>query len=147
MTDHSPDQNRASLRRDSFGLRRSCLRRRSGSHVRDGAWPTEADCTFFPGQMVCQWRDQSPNTVRAVVSARAGEITLRTATVILILVNIVLGIALLAPPPSRASSANRTTIDGPFRCCRGEGPEAYCCYMCCWRGPYCALDSECGDAE
>ena len=73
---------------------------------------------------------------------------LRTAIVVLILVNIVLGIALLATSPSRAASATQAAIiEGPHSCCRGEGPEAYCCHMCCWRGPYCTRDSDCGDAE
>ena len=67
---------------------------------------------------------------------------MRTSIVVLILVNIVLGIALLAP------SAGRATIDdGSRRCCRGEGPDAYCCFECCVRGPYCERDSECRDAE
>jgi len=52
-----------------------------------------------------------------------------------------LGTALLAPSPSRA------IVDVPTRCCRGEGPDAYCCHLCCVRGPYCEHDSDCRDAD
>ena len=63
---------------------------------------------------------------------------LRAATGVLILLNIALGIAQMAPSPSVA-----TIVDGPARCCRGEGPEAYCCRSCCWLGPYCVRDDAC----
>ena len=67
---------------------------------------------------------------------------LRAATIVLILLNIALGIALLAPSRSVA-----TIFDGPGRCCRGDGPEAYCFHMCCWLGPYCAGDDACRETS
>ena len=89
-----------------------------------------------------------PHTARAATGPGGRNPTLRAAIVVLILVNIVLGIVLLAPSTSRASSATLAAVtEGPFRCCRGEGPEAYCCRTCCWRGPYCGHDSDCGDVE
>lgn len=63
---------------------------------------------------------------------------LRAATIVLILLNIALGMALLAP-----SRTGATIVDGPARCCRGDGPEAYCCRSCCWLGPYCKRDEAC----
>lgn len=83
-----------------------------------------------------------PNSSGAPTRPEKERSTLRTSIVVLILVNIVLGIVLLAP------SAGRATIDaGPPRCCRGEGPNAYCCYGCCVRGPYCEKHSECREAD
>lgn len=67
---------------------------------------------------------------------------LRAATIVLILLNIALGTALMAPSRSVA-----TIVDGPARCCRGEGPEAYCCRSCCWLGPYCRWDSNCRETS
>lgn len=67
---------------------------------------------------------------------------LRAATIVLILLNIALGIALLAP-----SRGVATIFDGPGRCCRGDGPEAYCCHACCWLGPYWAGDDACRDTS
>ena len=86
---------------------------------------------------------QFPPTARArPPGPRKERSTLRTSIVVLILVNIVLGIALLTP------SAGRATIgDGARRCCRGEGPDAYCCIRCCWRGPFCQEHSDCRNGE
>lgn len=85
--------------------------------------------------------DQFPHSSGAPSLPEKEQATLRTSIVVLILVNILLGTALLAPSPSRA------TGDVPTRCCRGEGPDAYCCYMCCVRGPYCQQHSDCRDAD
>jgi UPF0716 family protein affecting phage T7 exclusion len=67
---------------------------------------------------------------------------LRAATIVLILLNIALGIALFAP-----SQGGATIFEGPARCCRGEGPEAYCCRSCCWLGPYCTRDANCRETS
>ncbi len=72
----------------------------------------------------------------------AGELRLRAATIVLILLNLALGIALL-----ELSQSVATIVDGPARCCRGEGPEAYCCRSCCWLGPYCRWDSNCRETS
>ena len=29
-------------------------------------------------------------------------------------------------------------------CCMMEGPEPYCCEMCCWIQPNCSSDKDCG---
>ena len=83
----------------------------------------------------------SPTASSAPTHPKKEQAALRTSIVVLIVVNILLGTALLAPSPSRA------TVDVPTRCCRGEGPDAYCCYLCCVRGPYCDHDSDCRDAD
>lgn len=64
---------------------------------------------------------------------------LRTIRVVLILLNLVLAAALL----TQASAARST--DAKRSCCRGDGPEAYCCYGCCWLFPDCDGNSDCGD--
>ena len=86
------------------------------------------------------WRSV-PHRSGAPVQPEKEKATLRTSIVVLILLNILLGTALLAPSPSRA------IVDVPTRCCRGEGPDAYCCHLCCVRGPYCEHDSDCRDAD
>lgn len=49
--------------------------------------------------------------------------TMRTVTVILMLLNAALG-TMSRPTPNQ---------DGPaYSCCRGTGIEAYCCRHCCW---------------
>ena len=96
-----------------------------------------------PANRSVMWRDQVPPPTRGAPSQPEEEkITLRTSIVVLILVNILLGIASLAPSASRAP-----IVDVPVRCCRGEGPDAYCCRMCCVRGPHCERDSDCRGAD
>ena len=71
--------------------------------------------------------DQQPTT---------GVHELRTLKVCLILLNLILAVVLFAEP--------RTGWFGPKPCCQGEGPEAYCCYRCCWwGGDSCRIDSDC----
>lgn len=58
---------------------------------------------------------------------------MRTVTVILILLNAALG-TMGRPTPAR---------DAPiFSCCRGTGPDAYCCQQCCWY-ENCTSDVDC----
>ena len=58
---------------------------------------------------------------------------MRTVTVILILLNAALG-TMGRPTQER---------DGPaYNCCRGTGPDAYCCRNCCWY-PNCDSDQDC----
>jgi len=66
---------------------------------------------------------------------------LRKTKVVLILLNLVLAVALA----TRASAAR--SARGWASCCRGDGPEAYCCHKCCWWPPSCDTNSDCGDAE
>ena len=64
---------------------------------------------------------------------------LRTIKVVLILLNLVLAAALVTQrSAARSADASRS-------CCRGDGPEAYCCYGCCWLFPDCDMDSDCRD--
>lgn len=66
---------------------------------------------------------------------------MRAKTVmILILLNLILGAALVAQ--------SRNTISWWRPCCQGDGPEAYCCYICCWwGGEHCDTSSDCRDGE
>ena len=58
---------------------------------------------------------------------------MRTVTVILILLNTALG-AMGRPQPDPG--------DALFNCCRGTGPDAYCCRQCCYY-PNCDSDLHC----
>lgn len=48
---------------------------------------------------------------------------------------------------SPAGPQMRPAPTGPANCCRGEGPEAYCCERCCWFGPGCQSNAECGGEQ
>ena len=63
-------------------------------------------------------------------------------TMVLILVNLLLAVALSAAPP-------RTTHQDVklFSCCRGVGPEAYCCRRCCWLTKNCTTNADCNIIE
>lgn len=52
---------------------------------------------------------------------------MRAKTMVLILVNLLLGATLAMPSGSRGAST-------PWirDCCRGADQDAYCCYDCCW---------------
>lgn len=58
---------------------------------------------------------------------------MRTVTVILILLNAALGTMGRATPDQ---------AEPVFSCCRGTGPDAYCCRQCCWH-ENCASDLDC----
>ncbi len=63
---------------------------------------------------------------------------LRAITMGLILVNLLLGAILSTPPTSQRN------VDAQiFDCCRGQGPEAYCCKRCCWVTWNCKVDRDC----
>ena len=62
---------------------------------------------------------------------------MRTIRVVLILLNLVLAATLLTQVSAARSAEARRT------CCRGDGPEAYCCYGCCWLFSNCDWDSDC----
>lgn len=65
---------------------------------------------------------------------------LRTATALLILLNLALGVAQVAQA--------RSTAGARWSCCRGDGPMAYCCMDCCWWwGDRCRSDSQCTDSR
>lgn len=66
---------------------------------------------------------------------------MRVTLIVLILLNLVLGVGLLV-----AARNNATGAIGFSDCCRGDGPEGYCCYRCCWIAPVCESDSDCQDS-
>ena len=59
---------------------------------------------------------------------------MRTVIMILILLNAALA-TVGRPQPSQNWSTD-------FSCCRGSGPDAYCCFVCCVR-PNCDDDEDC----
>ena len=59
---------------------------------------------------------------------------MRTVIMILILLNAALA-TVGRPQPSQDNH-------GPFSCCRGSGPDAYCCFVCCVH-PNCDEDEDC----
>lgn len=52
--------------------------------------------------------------------------------------------ALLAFAAHRSPAGPQPARPGPVNCCRGVGPEAYCCKRCCWFGQSCTSDLDCG---
>lgn len=80
------------------------------------------------------------NTNSGMSSPSKRSRDLRVAAMVLILLNLVLGASLLL---ATRNDANRAI--GFSNCCRGDGPEAYCCYRCCWFAPSCETDSVCQD--
>lgn len=60
----------------------------------------------------------------------------------LIAINILLGTALLV-----RSAGTQVIPLGIFNCCKGAGPDAYCCISCCWFTPNCVNDQGCREVE
>lgn len=63
---------------------------------------------------------------------------MRAITMGLILVNLLLGAVLSTPPANQRNADARI-----FNCCRGAGPDAYCCEQCCWMTRNCKVDRDC----
>lgn len=63
---------------------------------------------------------------------------MRAITMGLILVNLLLGATLAT---TSGSQGDPTTWIRD--CCRGNGPEAYCCLGCCWFRSDCKNDLDC----
>lgn len=62
---------------------------------------------------------------------------MRAKSMVLILVNLAMAAILIAAPAGDRSAT------GIFNCCKGEGPDAHCCYDCCWLPRDCKTDSDC----
>lgn len=75
-----------------------------------------------------------PATVPTDQPTKERRRELRTATVCLILLNLAL---------ATVHASRSTNTAGLRSCCRGEGPEAYCCYECCLWGTFCDTDQDC----
>lgn len=62
---------------------------------------------------------------------------MRAKWMVLILVNLAMAAVLIAAPPGDRSAPRL------FDCCKGEGPNAHCCYECCWLTDDCDTDLDC----
>lgn len=62
---------------------------------------------------------------------------MRAKSMVLILVNLVMAAVLIAAPAGERSAT------WFFDCCKGEGPNAYCCKNCCWLTDDCDTDLDC----
>ncbi len=58
----------------------------------------------------------------------------------LVVLNIVLAFGVFATP-----AETRTAAAGLWPCCKGKGPDAFCCDGCCWFSWNCNSDSDCRD--
>ncbi len=66
---------------------------------------------------------------------------MRAMSMVLIVVNLLLGATLTVSWRSEGGSADW------FRdCCRGTGPSAYCCLNCCMLTENCDSDSDCQES-
>ena len=63
---------------------------------------------------------------------------MRKTSMVLILVNVLLGAAWTVSWRSQGESE-----DWFYDCCRGAGPEAYCCFNCCMWTSNCNADIDC----
>ena len=63
---------------------------------------------------------------------------MRAMSIVLIVVNLLMGATLTVSSRSQAGSADW------FRdCCRGKGQDAFCCLDCCWWTSDCQTDNDC----
>ena len=62
---------------------------------------------------------------------------MRTKSMVLILVNLVMAAVLSVTPTSHRP------VTGFRDCCQGEGPNAHCRYDCCWLTHDCDTDLDC----
>lgn len=63
---------------------------------------------------------------------------MRAMSMVLIVVNLLLGATVAVSSRSQDGSA-----DWRRDCCRGAGPDAYCCLDCCWWTSNCKTDIDC----
>jgi len=63
----------------------------------------------------------------------------RKLVLLLVLLNCALGMAILT-----RSAESQIIPRGIFDCCEGGGPEAYCCFGCCWFVRNCVGSQDCG---
>ena len=63
---------------------------------------------------------------------------MRAKSMVLILVNLLLGATLTVRGRREGGSA-----DWFYDCCRGTGPDAYCCFNCCMWTSNCNADIDC----
>ena len=62
---------------------------------------------------------------------------MRAKSMVLILVNLVMAAVLIA------ATAGDRSATGFRNCCQGEGPNAHCCYDCCWLTQDCDTHLDC----
>jgi hypothetical protein len=62
----------------------------------------------------------------------------RKLLLVLVILNCLLGVAVLA-----RVADSQVLPRGIRDCCEGTGPEAYCCYDCCWFVQNCRSHEDC----